>query len=524
MMIGRRAIPVMPAIMIGAMLAGAVYAGAMGDDANWDWRNYHSYNVWATINGRYDIDAIPPGFQTYFNPLIYYPVYGLRHFLSPLPASLIMGALHGLNLVLIYRLTRVLLGNAANGACLAAAVLLAAFGPMTLSEVGTSFADILLSLPVIASLILVFASDTPRFRSYFLAGALAGATVGLKLTNVVFAIGLFMAVLASARPVIATYCLVAGGAVGGLITGGWWSLFLWHEFGNPIFPLFNGFFPSPELSDINILDRQFIPHGFLDGLAYPFYWLIGDHRSSEYPFRDARFATVLVLGAVAVGTRIVHGAKLFRRRDIQFLLFCAVSYATWLFLFSIQRYAVLLELLCGPLVVLLLVRILTRNTTPAATLRTWHLAIILTIATAAAGWTQPGDWSRRAWSNPYRPQWSARLQQPAVYILLDKPLAYLAPLLPPRSRFYQLADIALPVVPGGKFDRRIRAGLRDPLPGGIWELHLRGTSVRQELLDAYGLMIDGSQSCVDIEAVDPGSVVEACPVIARQRQSVASSR
>lgn len=523
MTISRRAIPVMPAIMIGAMLAGAVYAGAMGDDANWDWRNYHSYNVWATINGRYGIDAIPPGFQTYFNPLIYYPVYGLRHFLSPLPAGLIMGALHGLNLVLIYGLTRVLLGNAANGACLAAAVLLAAFGPMTLSEVGTSFADILLSMPIIASLIVIFASDTPRFRSYILAGALAGAAVGLKLTNVVFAIGLFMAVLAAARPVIALYCLVAGGAIGGLITGGWWSLFLWREFGNPIFPLFNGFFPSPELSDINILDRQFIPRGFMDALAYPFYWLIGDNRSSEYPFRDARFAIVFILGAVAIGARIIHGAALFKRRDIQFFIFCAVSYAAWLFLFSIQRYAVLLELLCGPLIVLLLVRILTGTAATAPAFRRWHLAILV-IATAAAGWTEPGDWSRRAWANPYRPQWSARLQQPAVYILLEKPLAYLAPLLPANSRFYQLADIALPVVPGGKLDRRIRAGLNDPLPGGIWELHLRGTSVRQELLDAYGLAIDRTQSCVDIEAVDPGSVVEACPVTARQRQGVSSSR
>lgn len=524
MTISRRAIPVMPAIVIGAMLAGAVYAGAMGDDANWDWRNYHSYNVWATINGRYGIDAIPPGFQTYFNPLVYYPVYGLRHFLSPLPAGLIMGALHGLNLVLIYGLTRVLLGTAANGACLAAAVLLAAFGPMTLSEVGTSFADILLSMPIIASLILILASDTPRFRSYFLAGALAGAAVGLKLTNVVFALGLFMAVLAAARPVIAIYCLVAGGAIGGLITGGWWSFFLWREFGNPIFPLFNGFFPSPELSDINILDRQFIPRGFLDGLAYPFYWLIGDNRSSEYPFRDARFALVFLLFAVAIGARIIHGAALFRRRDIQLIIFCAASYAAWMFLFSIQRYAVLLEMLCGPLIVLLLVRILTGTTAGAPALRKWQFAVVLVIAAAGAGWTQPGDWSRRAWSDPYRPQWPARLQQPAVYILLDKPLAYLAPLLPPRSRFYQLADIALPVVPDGKLDRRIRAGLSDPLPGGIWELHLRGTSVRSELLEAYGLTVDGTQKCTEIEAIDPGSVVEACPVTARPPRGLAKSQ
>src|SRR5713101_2359379 len=42
-------------------------------------------------------------------------------------------------------------------------------------------------------------------------------------------------------------------------------------------------------------------------------------------------------------------------------------------------------------------------------------------------------------------------------------------LLAPGSRFYQLADIALPIQSGGQFDRRIREGLNDRLPGGIWE-------------------------------------------------------
>ncbi len=48
------------------------------------------------------IDALPAGFQTYFNPTVYFPVYYLRHLL-PLPYGLmILGAVHGLNLLLIY--------------------------------------------------------------------------------------------------------------------------------------------------------------------------------------------------------------------------------------------------------------------------------------------------------------------------------------------------------------------------------------------------------------------------------------
>ena len=94
------------AIALGALLAGAIYTWFVGEDVNWDWQNYHEYNVWAVINGRYGIDALPAGFQTYFNPAVYFPVYYLRHLL-PLPYGLmIMGAVHGLNLLLIYFLIR----------------------------------------------------------------------------------------------------------------------------------------------------------------------------------------------------------------------------------------------------------------------------------------------------------------------------------------------------------------------------------------------------------------------------------
>jgi hypothetical protein len=516
--IASRDIPSVPfAIVACFMLAGAAYAYAVGDDVNWDWRNYHAYDVWATINHRHNVDVIPAGFQTYFNPLIYYPVYLLRQLTSPLSTGLIAGAVHGLNLVAIYSLTRALLGSAANAACLAASCLLAAFGPMTLSEVGTSFADIVLSLPTIAALIYITSSDQTRPKFYILAGVLIGASVGFKLTNVVFALGLVAAVMVATRPLVALSCVALGGAIGGAIAGGWWSFLLWRDLGNPVFPLFNGIFPSSELSPVNILDRQFIPHGWLDGLAYPFYWLAGDNRSSEYAFRDARFAVALILFAVAIGASLIRRAALFTHRDVQFIIFFAVSYVTWLMLFSIQRYVVALELLCGPLIVLLLVRILQSPATTASWggLQSWRSAIILVVALASAAWTQPGDWTRRAWSNPYDPQLPSELKQPANYLLLGKPLAYIAPLLPPGSRFYQLADVALPILPNSKLDRRVRAGLQDKLPGGIWELHLRGTSIRQQLLDPYGLIIDSSHSCVEIEAADPGAVIEACPVIAR---------
>lgn len=504
------------AIVVCSMLAGALYTFAMGEDVNWDWQNYHEYNVWAVLNGRYGVDAVPPGFQTYFNPIVYFPVYYLRHFLPSPYGLMIIGAIHGLNLALICLFARLVLRPAASFAAIVAAVAIAAAGPMTLSEVGTSFSDVLLALPVIGGFLLILVADRePAFR-YLLAGLLIGAAVGLKLTNVVYAIGAAAAVLAAARPLRATALLGVGGIVGAALTGGEWCLIAWRDTGNPIFPLFNAIFQSGEVAAINLMDAQFMPHGMLDALAYPFYWLVGDHRGAEHPFRDARFAVVTVLLVLTVFMRMTRGRVILTRRDVQLLVLFAVSYLTWLGLFSIQRYAVVLELLCGPIIVLLLARLVVSagpalpKMAPVA-----PNALMLTVAAAIAVWSQPADWWHRPWSDIYRPKIADELAQPATYFILGKPLAYIAPQLPSQSRFYLLADIGVPIVPGGMFDQRIRAGLKAPLPGGLRELHMRGEPDRSALLDRYALAIDPTRPCVAIEGARPGTVLDSCPLIER---------
>src|SRR5260221_4534482 len=391
------------AVTLGSLLSGAIYSWFVGEDVNWDWQNYHESNVWALLNGRYAIDALPAGFQTYFNPTVYFPVYYLRHLL-PLPVGpMIMGAVHGLNLLLTYFLTRVLLGQSATMSAIGAAVVIAAVGPMTLSEVGTSFSDILTALPILAGCLLILSAEESR-RPHLvlvLAGLLIGAAVGLKLTNVVYALGAAAAVLVAGRPLLATFCLGVGGAVGALATGGAWGLMLWREMGNPIFPLFNAVFQSPELVPTNIMDWQFLPRGWLDALAYPFYWLLGDNRSSEYPFRDARFAVAVVLILFGVGRSLTTRAAIFTRRDIQFLVFFVVSYAAWLALFSIQRYAIVLELLCAPLIVQQISRSMAgapdAPSAPASAMP--GNAVTACVALFLALWSQPGDWFHPPWAN-----------------------------------------------------------------------------------------------------------------------------
>jgi hypothetical protein len=217
--------------------------------------------------------------------------------------------------------------------------------------------------------------------------------------------------------------------------------------------------------------------------------------------------------------RLSRRSAIFTRSDVQLVTLFTVSYLAWLGLFAIQRYAVVLELLCGPLIVLLLCRLSAAFAKPAlqATASLPINVLMSAIALGVALWSQPADWWHRPRSMAYQPEIADELKQPAIYFLLGKPVAYVAPLLGTQSRFYQLADIGVPIVAGGKLDRRIRAGLNAALPGGVRELHIRGEPDRTELLDRYGFEVDRAKACIDIEGARPETVLETCPLIRRVR-------
>jgi hypothetical protein len=501
-------------VIVGSLLAGAAYTWFAGEDINWDWQNYHEYGAFALINGRFGQDVAPGGIQSFLNPLAYLPAYLLRHYVGAPFWGMILGAIHGLNLVLIYWLSRLILGRAANGWTIATSVVIAAFGPMTLSEVGTSFADILAAMPVIAGLGLILSANAEQRTRHIIAGILIGGAVGLKLTNMVFFIGAFASFLVAARPRMALSWFAIGSVIGGLVTGGAWAWMLWQQFGNPVFPFYNTIFRSPEAPIAAIADVRFMPRSLWEAAAYPFYWLIGDHRSSEGPFRDPRFAILCVLLVASAGAGFFSKVRVFTRSDKQFLIFFAVAYVMWLFAFSIHRYAVALELLSAPLIVLLFARTLRafQYKSFGVDQPTWNRFAVIAAGVAIACWSQPAEWLRRPWSDPYQPVLSRRLLDPATYFLLEKPLGYIVPLLSPGSRAYQLADILLPIAPGGLLDRRIRTGLANPLPGGVWAVHRRGSPPRQNLLDQYGLHFDASRPCEAIQAADDADF-EACPLI-----------
>jgi hypothetical protein len=348
---------------------------------------------------------------------------------------------------------------------------------------------------------------------YLIAGMLIGAAAGLKLTNMVFLVGAAASLLYAARPLMALWLFGLGGAVGALGTGGAWAWTLWHQFGNPVFPFYNTIFRSPEAPIEAIADLRFMPRSLWEAIAYRFYWLVGNYRSSEAPFRDPRFAVSLVLFAASAGASLWHRRRIFTARDKQFLLFFAAAYGMWLLTFSIHRYAVVLELLAAPLIVLLLSRFLrVMQRQPIGLVQpAWTSFATMGIGAAIALWSQPADWSRRPWSDPHEARIPEELSNAAIYLMIEKPQGYIVPQLGTGSRVYQLADIVLPIAPGGSLDYRIRAGLAHPPPGGVWTLHLRSDQSRQCLLDGYGWEVNASRTCSIISGAD-GVDIKACPL------------
>src|SRR5262245_58134644 len=64
-----------PTSLLLCLLIAATISVLLGQDANWDLRNYHLYNPYAFLTGRFWTDLMPAGLQSNFNPLLDLPYY-----------------------------------------------------------------------------------------------------------------------------------------------------------------------------------------------------------------------------------------------------------------------------------------------------------------------------------------------------------------------------------------------------------------------------------------------------------------
>ena len=489
---------------------------ALGQDDNWDMKNYHWYNPHALLHGRLAIDMAPGQWQSYFNPMIDVPYYLLNAALPAPAVGFLMGCLHGLNFVLLLAIGRRLLGERAG---VRLPLLLAAAGTCGagfLSELGNTMGDNMTALLVLAALYLVLRgweglhAWSGRTAAVMLAsGLLMGLGTGLKLTNTTYAVALCVALLtlplAPRQRLTLAFTHGCAVVVGVLASAGYWWLRMWNAFGNPLFPQFNDVFRSPLALPLGVIDNTHVPQTALEALFWPFIFAANNMRVSEIPLK---MAILPVLYGLAIAFAVVWLGGRFTQRQAaaplspraRFLLvFSLVAYLGWMKLFGIYRYLVPLELLAPLMAWLLVARI--ASAAWSARLGGWLLALS-TLAVFPFG-----TWGHAGWATSSFSAQVPALERPASTIVFTAhahpPMGWLATFMPREASVIALGG-GFPESPA--YRARILAAIAGrPGPHYVMLAAAKnekadGLARKLALVDALGLTVD-AQGCRRLDGV-----------------------
>ncbi|NCC02766.1 MAG: hypothetical protein EOM37_01775 [Proteobacteria bacterium] len=441
-------------------LFAPVFAGLLalmlGQDANWDFRNYHWYNAYAFLNGRYGFDLLPSQLPYFYSPLIDLPYFLLAQVVSVKTSTFIMGAVQGINLLMIFMLahTTLIIHNQRHKVlvCIALAIL-GFLGGGGIALIGTTFYDNITSIGLFLSALLAL-RFYPRMVNgpwghaialALLSGFPAGIMMGLKLPFVVFCVGLCGAFLFVTGPFLRRIMLSFGFGLGILlglaITQAPWSLTLYQEYGNPVFPYFNTIFQSPFASPDMTRDLKFLPQSLWEMMTYPYIFTETPYRVGEIEWSDARILIIYILLPVCVLVRLAFGRnkkaqdRLTSFYAMRYLLWLSVlSYFVWLALFSIYRYLVPLEMLTPLLIVLAMSLLPLKAQTRALLTACLFLVIILSI--------QPGSWGRKTpWLDKPAEVAIPDIAYPDNLMILMagfEPFSHIVPSFPPHIPFVRI--------------------------------------------------------------------------------------
>ncbi|MCL2474421.1 MAG: hypothetical protein FWF23_05955, partial [Alphaproteobacteria bacterium] len=187
-------------VLFIAVLFFGLLAVFLGQDANWDLRNYHYYNAYAFLNDRYALDLLPSQMPYFYNPLIDVPFFYLSLALSAKQTAFALGAVQGINFVLLFFIAFSVLAIKNNLHKAVVSFLIAFLGMIgsgSLAQLGTVFGDNITSIGVFLSLLLVVRYYKLLYQSSvfhavvfsILFALLGGMPFCLKLPFLVFAFG-----------------------------------------------------------------------------------------------------------------------------------------------------------------------------------------------------------------------------------------------------------------------------------------------------------------------------------------------
>lgn len=444
-------------VLLACLVLGGVLSVVLGQDANWDLRNYHLYNAWALFHGRWEVDLFAAGIQSYFNPLLDIPYYWLawgplEHY--PRRLSFLMGLPFGLLAFAAWSIARTVvrdlpLRSPRPGLLPVCAAAFGLSGVASVSQLGTTFNEIQVAAMILVGVMcLLYAladglAERNRYVAVVLAGAVFGLAAGAKLTAAIYAPAAVLGLLWAGRGlgrglaqgIVFSFAWMAGFAV----TYGWWGIFLYRQTGNPVFPFFESVFHTGLTAPASIREMRFMPKTAMETLFYPFRWVDDSVLTvADVAFKDPRGA--VAYSAVIFGVLCLLGKKLSAPRGssgeqaplagtVRFVLvFCAAAFLIWQAFFSILRYLVPVEALLGVLVLIAVAVPVARAS--GREMSGGVLALLVAgLTLAAAAFTRYPEWGRLPHAPPTAELVNVELPPHSLVLAWAPPQAYAMPFI-----------------------------------------------------------------------------------------------
>ncbi|MDB5184909.1 MAG: hypothetical protein JWN38_717 [Candidatus Saccharibacteria bacterium] len=456
-------------VLVLAIGIGGYTAVSMKQDVNYDLLNYHYNNPYALLHGRVVKDLGIGELESYHNPTIDIPAYLAINHLTPRKAAGVIGMMQGVNIWVVYEICLVIfrrlkfrLRRGTVPAISLALAITSFYGAASLSEVGNTMGDNLVSILVLAGFLLVLktieeGATTRRNTVMRLVGyGLLGGAMGLKLTSLMYTVGLVCADLATSSGALLRRAKYFGLNILAVITGmlaaaGFWYVRLLFWFGSPIFPFYNHYFRSKYYPPINFTDKRWLPINTDKTIMRPFDFMHKQSIASELPFRDPRVAFLIIAGLVLLVVTLIrlyrqHGTKCklyygsLSKVHLALWVFIVVSYVMWLKQFGYYRYLIPVELLALPGIALACYQVIKKFI--PATIVIAALCIYITTQTVAI------DWGRVPWQTTYfGVQKSDFTELKGATILVGgyAPIGFMVPYFPTSSQTIRVeSDLTSP--------------------------------------------------------------------------------
>ena len=446
-------------VLVLSIVGFAIWSFLLGQDASWDIKNYHYYNAYALLSGRLDYDIAPAQQQTYLNPALDILPYLLAKHFPPYIFGIAIGAWQGINFWLLFLIGREIFAQIKFPRPTLWALicgLAGVTGAISVSEVGTTFHDLSLSVFILGAVYIylrewfkVSPNTGMSLRVLLCSGFLLGIAAGLKLTFAIYGLGMVTAIVVVQIIIQKKYQVLLpfgfAALTGLLLTAGPWMWFLWKQYENPLFPMANAIFHSPYYLNQNTFDARFLPKSIWQAVSFPFHFNLSVHEGNELRFRDMREATLYVCSGLAVVYWLIK-RLVDRRVDsrvvadpadhlsvLWLLILIWATYLAWIKLFSVYRYLVCIELL-SPIALVALVGSIANTKAVQGFLLATLLFLIFN--------GKAPDWGRMPWAADFfgvHPPSSVQLSSNAVVLIAsDSPLAYVIPSFPEKVRFVRI--------------------------------------------------------------------------------------